>query len=63
MIAVITTVKIAYVEYLVRPAIAPETIVAAVAANIVWKNKSAPSPWNNPDQKNQPFEVSPYINE
>ena len=52
-----------YVVYFVRPAIAPDTIVAAVAANIVWKNKSAPSPWNKPLQKNHPFEVSPYIKE
>ena len=32
MIAVMNTVKIMYVEYFVLPAIAPETIVAAVAA-------------------------------
>ena len=58
-------VKIMKGKIFILSATAPETIVAAVAANTVWKNKSA-APWENtnpPQWKNPPPWSSPYIKE
>jgi hypothetical protein len=43
MTAVMTTATATYAPNFIRSATAPETIVAAVAANIAWKAKSISS--------------------
>ena len=48
MKAVISPANIKYAENFVRPAIAPEAIVTAVAANTTWKKKSV-APDSPPD--------------
>ena len=67
--AEVRTEKMIYIENFVRSAIAPETIVAAVAQNTVWKmNEHSAGTLESEPMKQKPShpmksEPAPYISE